>query len=1655
VSEIKYLPNARGAKGGDQKQAQPRYPVEDPNTLQSKATGRVLYALGEGPFQGIVGGYSDGAKNIFLNGTPLMNADGSLNFQGVTWDYRVGTPDQSWIEGFPAVENTHSSDVGLPTEIKRSTPAIRSINNANANAVRVVIAVSGMVDQDTKTGDAHGTRVEFVIRVRRQGRSGWEAEYHQEIVGKTTSAYEEQYRLPLPGDGPWDIMVERLSADSDRASLQNATTWSSYTEIIDRKLRYPNTALLGLTFDAQRFGNSMPTVSSRWDTWVVRVPHNYDPVNRTYTGIFNGSWKLAYTSNPAYLFYALLTHRAGCALPDNAVDKAAIYTCGRYCDELVPSGQKNSDGSDIMEPRFEAHFVINTRQEAYSVVNALASSFRAMAYWASGAVTVVQDAPKDPVFTVTASQVTGGFEFAGPAVRAIKTVALVSFQDPENLDEADLEVYEDPELIKRYGWEPESITAFACKSRGQARRLGRWFIETGKLGDTLTYKTSVDHIRAAPGDVVLMTERKIVGVDLGGRLVSADRSTARLDRSVTIEAGKGYTLHIQMPDGTVAKRTVSNRPGATTALSVSPALPMAPVPEATWVLEVSDLRPRQFRVVGISDDGDMQYTVAAVPHDPTIYARVELGLNIKLPPVSKLPNPGIVQPPSNVRVDRQYISTPTGWTTALEISWDPSPDPYIRSYTVRYRRNNGNFQAIENIAGATTTLYGESTGRFVIHVQAVNIAGVESRPAILDIDIPDNSPITLIRPTGLEIEGQGNDYEFRGRDPVFAWRGTAVRGAYDVGQEPAVGAGYLDAIFRDYEVRVYDLGGRLVFTDHTTLTRYAFTFDVNSQVSGGPHRAFRFEVLMRDRWGNYSLPAAIDVSNPAPAQVTGLVAEGGYGSIFLSFDKPTDLDYEGTIVWMSETGGFVPGPEFVAYDGPNNFIFLQAPIQVDRFLRVAAYDSFGRTGLNVSAELKVRTAGVTDSDTVPPTVPTGLALTDEMRMGPDGTKTFWLLASWNANAEGDFRSYGIEIAEEDGNFLHFETNVPRYEWQVQAGVRYRVRLAASDYAFNDSIFSQEISHIVGGDNEAPAAPTSLTPSAAFKTIWLQWPQHPDADFSHMEVFEATVNDRTQASYIGNAPGTTFTREDLPGGHQVYYWIRAVDRSRNKSEFFPASLTGGIGARTKKIEEADYQELSIGNAAIMNAAIDDAKISSLSASKILANTVLSSEVIVGSSGKTLGESVEGTSDPAAAINRGVTTIQPGKITLSGGTTLANVLYGPDMTKIHGGSIAARTITADKLTAGVGVEFVNIAFTPIRESGQVTWTAGTAIMPADGTGAVTTYSIIGGSLQWTSGVLFIYWTVGTGTISGTTDQAINGNPAVIVLGTYTGAERLFISYARTVIDGNGIRARTINADRIQANAITANELSTQRLITAAAQIDQGLINSAHIGQAQINTGHVNDLSVTKLTGGIINAQYIRVGDAIANYGHVNIESRDGNRFLSYVDGAGVERVKMGQSGATPNRVLDGLYVRDINGKNILTANGLGVEIAGTDQLVAGATYGMNFINSHTLGFSSVKGGNMHVTAHFSAILGSMGQPDEFDNPTPLYGGVSIRSVLNGAVVPNSQVVIGAVGGSTAMFTMSHVFPASANQGFTWQLQQSGVFGWEPWGGRCQIVAVEYKR
>lgn len=1586
-----------GRKGGSSGAAStPRSPVEAPNTLRSKATARILDAIAEGEIVGL----ANGPKSIYLDRTPLQNSDNSYNFSGVVWEQRHGTPDQDWIRGFPAVETPQS--VGVTVKAGAAFAVTRRINNLEANAVRVTVGLGSLFVQDTTSGDTNGSSVSFVVRIRRAAPiSAW-AEYPQTISGKTMSPYQESYRLPLDGDGPWDVQVERFTPDSTKATEQNTLNFDSFTELVDLALTYPRTALVGVQVDGELFGSNIPARAYDVKGWIVRVPTIYDAEDRVYNSNFwNGEFKRSWTDDPAWLYYHLLTHPSGAGLQDSQVDKWTLYEISRYCSERVP------DGFGGVEPRFSANFVINSRTEAYGVINALASVFRGMCYWHTGAVSVVADMPRDPDVLVNQSDVIdGAFEYSGASLKSRHTVALISYLDKDNLYEQSVETVEDADGIQRYGWNPVEVNAFACTSRGQAHRLGKWLLDTEKTqSEALSYKASLNHINVTPGMVAAVADPDYAHVRNGGKVVGATRTSVTVDAPVTIEPGHIHRLMVTLPTGTVETRTVTLAPGTYRNLTVSPAYSVEPLVESSWILSSTAIAPRQFKILGIAEDDALEFSVSAILHDPTKYARVELGIQLERPPFTKFPNPGIIAPPSDVNVTREYISTPSGFTDALQVTWKASPDPYVRGYLLRYQKNLGAWTTLAENSTTTQTIYGEGPGAYVFHVFAVNFAGIQSVPAILAVDILNESPITLLRPTGLELEGQGANTVFGGRDPVFVWRATAIRGAYPIGEEPAAGAGYLDGIFRDFEVRVYNPANQLVFTDHTVETRYVFSFEKNFKTAGGPYRAFRFQVLMRDRWGNFSRPADLEVVNPAPAQPTNLAVLPGIGGVFIKFDRPADLDYAGTLVWMGTETGFEPDAVTLVYDGDSTYTFVQAPESSTRFIRVAAYDSFGRTQLNVSAEFRVLIGGVKAPDFLPPSVPTGLRLTTTSSQAPDGGYTYRLIAEWDANGEDDFLIYGLAISENSGNFVFYTANEPRHEWIVQAGSTYHVKLRAIDNLSNASVYSAEQTITIAGLGPAPTDPTGLTIVSSMRTVWLQWPQHPDRDWSYMEIWEGATDNRASAVHIHNASGTTFPRDGLEGGQVRYYWIRAVNRSLLKStNFFPVSATGGVRAEVGKLTENDFPLL----------VVKDAFIDEIDARKIRAGTVISGEVLVDGSTSLKGIVAASGGDPVPRINSGLTKIDPGKILIAGNTTLADWKTGGDSTEINGNRIATGSIRANSLAIGNRqVEFIGLNFMVVKETNSVTWSQGLAVWTGNNN-AHSSETIGAFSVQFAGSIIYIYWKPGFNGLASTIDPNIYADPGAIVLGSYIGGSSLYINYGMTIIDGDTIRAGTIHANRIQARTITANELSTGTLITNSAQIGQAVINEANIVSSATLDAYIRSLDAGKIRSGTIDAQFIQVGGNIpgrpAIDGAVTIWSQGGHRSIRYYDVVGTERVVIGQLSNVGNestRPFDGLYVRGVDGREILTANGLGVNIVGTDNITSGAVSASMYTEAFQSSYTSVAGGMIHLLFNYGASVGGIHALPETGEPVLVFGATgNMRLVVQG---------LGAAAGSRAEFGM----------------------------------------
>ncbi len=675
-------------------------------SLRSKAYATILDLVSEGEIQGLV----DGAKSIYFDGTVLQNANGTYNFENVTFDSRTGTQAQTYIPGIPSVE----SETSVNVEVKNTTPVVRTVSNSDLNAVRVTLYTPALYKQKDD-GDLDGRDIQIAIDVQSNG-GGYVQKITDTISGKTTSKYQRDYRVALTGSAPWDIRVRRISADTDSAKIQDKLYWESYTAIIDAKLRYPNSALVSMKFDASAF-SGIPSRAFDLKLKKVQVPSNYNPTTRVYTGTWNGTFQTAWTDNPAWCFYDLITNSRyglGGYIDSTQVDKWALYTIGQYCDELV------DDGFGGTEPRFTCNLYLQSRAEAYKVLQDMASCFRSMVYWASGSLTLAQDAPSDPVGLFSQSNVVDGvFSYTGSSAKARHTVALVTWNDPEDFYKQKVEYVEDADAISRFGVVPTEVVAMGCTSRGQANRVGRWLLYSERYeSEAVTFQTGIEGAVARPGQIIKVADASRAGVRLGGRVRSATTTAITLDSPVTL-GGTTWTMYAMLPDGTVGTSQVVSASG--NVVNLLTALAAAPQAGAQWIMSTSTVEAQTFRVMTVSEKEGGLVEITALKHDPLKYAAVEDGLVLETRDITEL-TPVPTAPISITLVESLYTYQ-AEVRAMINVGW-PNVSG-AASYLVQVSKNGGNF--VDHTTSISDfDVLNITPGTFIIRVYSVGPTGKQS-----------------------------------------------------------------------------------------------------------------------------------------------------------------------------------------------------------------------------------------------------------------------------------------------------------------------------------------------------------------------------------------------------------------------------------------------------------------------------------------------------------------------------------------------------------------------------------------------------------------------------------------------------------------------------------------------------------------------------------------------------------------------------------------------------------------------------------------------------------------------------------------------------------------------------------------------------------------
>lgn len=900
-----------------------RSPKESPNTLRSVATARVLDLLCEGPIRGLV----NGAQSIFFDDTPLENSDGSLNFQGVTWDTRLGYTDQDPMPGFDDVETEHS----VETEITRQAgPLVRQINDTDIDAARIRLRFPNLSYQDSKTGDLKPNSVELKLEVKpsdgdyrainfvyeeddrtgqtttgnscvgfkaivqktilvrlnevaettlelryRLGSGAWTSlgaktiskiiknvanksqpdgyidgqpayyytftatysidglganNYEIDLVqgdeissftaytqsnltikGKNTSPTEKSYRFSLPGTGPWTIRLSRVTADSDQVNNQNTTYWAAYTEIIEEKFIYPDTAYIGMAVNSALFGNQIPKRAYEVYGREVAVPKNYDPDTRTYTGIWDGTFKSSWTDNPAWCFMDMVVNDRfglGHVVSVDDIDSAKLYEIAQYCDELVPNGFGGT------EPRFTLNCCINTRTEAYQLLNTMVSVFRGMIYWASGSVSFGQDAPRDiEVLVGRANVIDGHFTYQTSSGRAQHNSILVTWNDPNDFSRTNIEVVEDNRDISARGLRQTDVYAFGCNSRGQASRFGKWMLYTAQNElETVTYRASLDHLNVVPGMIAGIVDPQESGADFAGRTLGIDGLTITLDREVTFDADESYELWIVDEDGAIQSRDIVSHAGQTTnTFSVASIFDLndgdfsgadfaaedfAEIQNSgkMWAIVSTTVEPRPFRITSIVEVEGNIFEVTGVEYNPSKHDFVDRDFVLEPVNYSTL-SVGDIATPTDLDIQESLFKSNNQVRTRATLSWTGGQDSRVFMYKVAWRTSDGGILQEKYTGDESIELLDLEPETYDFYVYAIAAAGQSAALKAEDHEIlgktappGDVSGLTAIR----KVNGV-----------VLSW--SAVTDLDLVGYEIRQGTEWADATY------VADIVGTSIF----------------------------------------------------------------------------------------------------------------------------------------------------------------------------------------------------------------------------------------------------------------------------------------------------------------------------------------------------------------------------------------------------------------------------------------------------------------------------------------------------------------------------------------------------------------------------------------------------------------------------------------------------------------------------------------------------------------------------------------------------------------------------------------------------------------------------------------------------------------------------
>ncbi len=694
-----------GSKGGEKK---PKAPIEAPDSLRSVAIAKMLIAVGEGEFEGV-----PTARDIYLDNTPLQDPQGNMNFPNVKWEWRTGAVDQAYIQGIPSVEN----ETTISTELRSGTPWVRAINNVQLSAVRLRFAWP-MLQSIDAAGNINGYRIAYKVEVATDGGSYQEV-LNEAVDGKTTSVYERTRRINLPAAASgWLLRVTRITPNQNNNKIADTMQIAGFTEVIDAKLRYPNTALLYIEFSAEQF-RSIPAVTVETKLKKVLVPANYDPVARTYSGIWDGSFKLAWTDNPTWMTYDItVSDRFGLGrrIKPWQVDKWELYRISQYCDQLVP------DGKGGTEPRFICNLNLQSKADAWTLLRDISAIYRGMTYWAQGQVFTLSDMPRDTDFDFAytrANVIDGKFTYSSASERTRYTRALVSYDNPANNYDTDVTAVTDQKLQRRYGDNPLEISAIGCTRESEAQRRGKWALLTNSRDRAVTFKVGLDGRIPLPGYVIPVADELLAGRPVGGRTAAVSGKVITLDRDTQAKAGDRLILNL--PDGKCEGRTIQVVSGR--QVTVTTAYSVVPERELVWALDADDLAIPLYRVTSVARPEPGVFEISAVQYDPSKFAHIDTGARLEERPISVIPIT-VVPPPSSVTLTSSSAVDQGIAISTMNISW-PAVSGAV-GYDVEWRKDSGNWVKQQRTGSTSVDVTGIYAGAYLARVRAVSAFDISS-----------------------------------------------------------------------------------------------------------------------------------------------------------------------------------------------------------------------------------------------------------------------------------------------------------------------------------------------------------------------------------------------------------------------------------------------------------------------------------------------------------------------------------------------------------------------------------------------------------------------------------------------------------------------------------------------------------------------------------------------------------------------------------------------------------------------------------------------------------------------------------------------------------------------------------------------------------------